>query len=503
MTKKEALITALREANGDASVAHCNIGDRVGKEKALTWTRNVNGQRHPLPMDEQHERCMKELERYARKMDFHGAPDAEGEVREGGEAKEGGADDAIAKAEQNVEEQRGRIESLAAHVEGARETAEGARKESDEARKETVRAERQAEYYAKERAHATQRVKDAETEAAEQEAVKELIDAQEAEAQAEREAKENRDLWESRHNSAVEWEQRAEQFEAEKAQAEKDLEEMLEELDRAKAAEHPNEIVRFISEANRLREFVQERDNFDPFDSMRIENDGLNAIIEGDVPVDGILASLTATWGEETREQADVPTYDYNAYGEAPEGVHSAAPYVLALLKANVPVWLHGPAGTGKSTCARYAAEAMDLPYYEVNLSGSLPSAIKGRDRLKEFVEAEFCKAYAGGGVMCMEEFGFAPVQTAAVINNAIANGHFHNDASGEVIERHDDFRIVVTDNGLGNGATRDFQRNKLDGATLDRFRVGRVYVGRDERLVNHMVNGKLAAAGLDIRIGA
>jgi cobaltochelatase CobS len=168
---------------------------------------------------------------------------------------------------------------------------------------------------------------------------------------------------------------------------------------------------------------------------------------------------------------------------EAPR-CHAVSEYVAALVAANVPVWLHGPAGTGKSSAAKYAADRADLKYWEVNLAGAMASAIKGKDRLKEFVPSEFAQAYEFGGVICLEEFDAAHPTVATAINNAIAGDHFANDADGRTIARHPDFRIVATANTLGTGATKEFNgRMKLDGATLDRFRMGRVYVGLDPAL--------------------
>jgi MoxR-like ATPase len=86
--------------------------------------------------------------------------------------------------------------------------------------------------------------------------------------------------------------------------------------------------------------------------------------------------------------------------------------------------------------------------------------------------------------LVALEELDTAHPLVLTTINNAIAGDHFANDATGELIPRHPDFRIVATANTLGTGATREYNgRSKLDGATLDRFRVGRVFVGLDPKL--------------------
>jgi hypothetical protein len=70
---------------------------------------------------------------------------------------------------------------------------------------------------------------------------------------------------------------------------------------------------RFYGEVQRLREFVASRDGFDALSSMRVTIDGAKAVKVG-VPVDGLLASIGATWQADTRTQARVPQFDYAAW---------------------------------------------------------------------------------------------------------------------------------------------------------------------------------------------
>jgi hypothetical protein len=252
---------------------------------------------------------------------------------------------------------------------------------------------------------------------------------------------------------------------------------------------------RFYSEVQRLRGFVRARD-LESLDSMRVVIDGAKALKAG-VPVEGLIGSLQASWQADTRAQADryilrsedalkaADGFDYASHAPRPSRFsHAVSGYVAKLVAADIPVWLHGPAGTGKSSAAKHAAEVAGLDYYEVNLAGAMASAIKGKDRLKEFVESEFARAYEHGGVCVLEEFDAAHPTVATAVNNAIAGSEFHNDADGRSIKRHPDFRLVATANTLGTGATKEFNsRMKLDGATLDRFRMGRVYVGLDLEL--------------------
>jgi hypothetical protein len=154
----------------------------------------------------------------------------------------------------------------------------------------------------------------------------------------------------------------------------------------------PVDAERFYAEVQRLRGFVRARD-LESLDSMRVVIDGAKALRAG-VPVDGLIGSLQASWQADTRAQAasyilrsedglKAPDgFDFAAHAPRPSRFsHAVSGYVAKLVAADIPVWLHGPAGTGKSSAAKYAAEAAGLDYYEVNLAGAMASAIKGKDR--------------------------------------------------------------------------------------------------------------------------
>lgn len=499
ISKNRRLTEALTLHGGNVSAAYADLAPYIGKEKALTWTFNPvtkgapkGTPREPLPIGEQQDKCRDQLEKLAKRMDFAGSTadpvtpqDANGPGDGDGDSGRGGDGDNSGDGGQPAD-----LDSLVDAAQQAHDAANTAQQKAEDAK--AVLTDRE------------QTASDAADKAAN--SLDEFIKAREGGADDDT-LTDLKGQWQQDEDDSRAAQDAVDEAKADAQQAEEDADAAA---DAAAAADQAvqdaqpsaeDEILRFFAEVARLREFAEERE-LDTFESMRVESDGLDTILTSGIPVDGLLYSLVSQWQDDTREQAEIPEYDYRNFGNTPDGAHAASEYVLALVRANIPVWMYGPAGTGKSTCARYAATALGLNYYEVNLAGALPSAVKGKDRLNEFVEAEFCKAYANGGVLCLEEFDMAHPQTAGAINNAIANGHFHNDASGEVIKRHPDFRIVATANTLGLGATHEHNaRVKLDGATLDRFRMGRVHIGRDDRLMQQIINVKLADADLDLRV--
>lgn len=254
---------------------------------------------------------------------------------------------------------------------------------------------------------------------------------------------------------------------------------------------------RLDAELARLRKFCADRGiegNFQ--NSARSDFNGYKLIGQG-VPVEGILASLTATWSDDTRTQAGIAPFDFATFGERIEGLHRVTPYMVAAIKANVPVWLHGATGTLKSSGLKRAAAEMNLPYYETNLAGQLASAVTGRDLLKRFAESDYVKAYRDGGIWNGEEIDKAHPTVVTQINNSIESDEYHNPMMDEPIKRHPDFRIVVTANTKGTGPTKEFNAsNKLDDSTLDRFRAGMIEVRRDDAVVRTILDGiKVAQA--------
>jgi hypothetical protein len=264
---------------------------------------------------------------------------------------------------------------------------------------------------------------------------------------------------------------------------------------------------RFYSEVQKRRAFVRGRKDMESLDSMRIVIDGVKALIQG-LPVEALclrsklpgrprLARMAASYRparEDLKPKLPEGTYDYAGFAPRPSAfAHATSEYVARLVQAGVPVWLHGPAGSGKSSAARYAAEKADLKYYEVNLAGAMVSAVKGKDRLKEFVESDFMRAYEHGGLCCLEEFDSAHPTVGTALNTALAGPGYFNDADGRYVKRDPNFRCVVTANSLGYGSP-EFKRQDLDAATKDRFRMGRVYVGLDLDLERAIFNSLLEA---------
>jgi len=110
------------------------------------------------------------------------------------------------------------------------------------------------------------------------------------------------------------------------------------------------------------------------------------------------------------------------------------------------------------------------------------------------YVISEFVKAYENGGLFLLDEMDAADSNVLLFINAALANGEvaIPNRPGNPYAKRHKDFVCVAAGNTPGTGGDREFSgRNKLDGATLDRFQIGKVKFEYDRELEKQLCLNK------------
>jgi cobaltochelatase CobS len=180
---------------------------------------------------------------------------------------------------------------------------------------------------------------------------------------------------------------------------------------------------------------------------------------------------------------------------------HKVMPKLCYLISKRKHAYLYGPPGSGKSTGAVMAAQALSMRFGYASLNPQTPES-----RLLGFIsaggtymETEFFRCYTEGGVFCIDE---GDNGHPALLNTL--NGMLEVDADGigrgafpcGVRERHPDFVCVMTGNTNGRGGDKLFpERRQLDAAFMERFTF--LAWGYDEALeealvkANNPVNGK------------
>jgi hypothetical protein len=256
----------------------------------------------------------------------------------------------------------------------------------------------------------------------------------------------------------------------------------------------------FLDEIRRIRKWIENRGNIgDIVDeiSMRPVVAAKTALAAG-IPAKALLHSMTMHWNPETRTAAGIAEFDFEGFSaevakkeklasklDNGEKLHRMAGLAYRLAQARIPIMAVGPSGTGKSHLAKQTASFFGLTYGECPMTaGATPSWLLGSNTIDGFISRPFLEAYSKGGIFNFEEIDASDPNMLLVANNALASDKLFNPMNGEVYERHADFIPFSTANTFGLGANRQHSaRERLDAATIDRWRMGRVFVPIDETL--------------------
>lgn len=157
---------------------------------------------------------------------------------------------------------------------------------------------------------------------------------------------------------------------------------------------------------------------------------------------------------------------------ESDEVHHERYDEIKTCLECNIPIYLAGPAGSGKNFTVEQIAKEMGWNFYfsnsvqqEYKLTGFIDAGGK-------FHETEFYKACMDDNdcVFFLDEMDASIPEVLVLLNAAIANGYFEF-PNGKVTLDHVHF--VAAGNTVGSGADDMYTgRMVLDQATLDRFAI-------------------------------
>lgn len=252
----------------------------------------------------------------------------------------------------------------------------------------------------------------------------------------------------------------------------------------------------FLRRCREIEDFCNRRAAIsEPLDeiTMRPRLDGIRGIRAG-ISADAMLSAMALHWPDETRREAGIPIVDFEQESEPlGPGFHKMTGYVLKLAQARIPCMLVGPAGTGKSHIAKQVAAILKRDYAECPLTaGATPSWLLGSWTIRDYTPRPHLEMFAKGGVFNYEEIDAADPNMLLVTNQVLASDEFFNPVNGEKYEKHENFSPMSTANTFGLGANRAFTaRERLDAATIDRWRMGRVYIAHDVELSEYIARNQ------------
>lgn len=172
---------------------------------------------------------------------------------------------------------------------------------------------------------------------------------------------------------------------------------------------------------------------------------------------------------------------------EPEEVKHEKYEMIKACIENNIPVYLAGPAGSGKNYTLEQISWDLGLEFYFTN-------SIQQEYKLTGFIDAggvyhetEFYKAFKNGGIFFLDEMDASIPEVLVLLNAAIANRYF--EFPNGKIKAHKNFRVVAAGNTVGSGADELYTgRLVLDQATLDRFAI--IEFGYDRNIEMHLAKG-------------
>lgn len=167
---------------------------------------------------------------------------------------------------------------------------------------------------------------------------------------------------------------------------------------------------------------------------------------------------------------------------ELPGVQHKKFETVLKFVANDEPVYLSGPAGSGKNVICKQVAEALGLDFYFTNAVTQEYKLTGFTDANGTFHESQFYKAFTKGGVFMLDEMDASIPEVLIILNAAIANRYFDFPAPIGKVDANPNFRVIAAGNTTGHGADTSYVgRNTLDAASLDRFAM--IEIDYDERI--------------------
>lgn len=156
--------------------------------------------------------------------------------------------------------------------------------------------------------------------------------------------------------------------------------------------------------------------------------------------------------------------------------VHERFDLITKFVANDEPVFLTGPAGSGKNHLCKQVADALGLKFYFTNAVTQEYKLTGFTDANGHYQPTQFYEAFKNGGLFMLDEMDASIPEVLVILNAAIANRYFDFPAPIGYVEAHPDFRVIAAGNTTGNGADYEYVgRNQLDAASLDRFAVVRI----------------------------
>ena len=186
----------------------------------------------------------------------------------------------------------------------------------------------------------------------------------------------------------------------------------------------------------------------------------------------GIKKTSTYIGSKRIKEVKPLEKKAVNVEDNNKEVKHEKYDQIKTCLECNIPIYLAGPAGSGKNFTVEQIAKELGWNFYfsnsvqqEYKLTGFIDAGGK-------FHDTEFYKACTDENdcIFFLDEMDASIPEVLVLLNAAIANGYFEFPCGRVDIEK---VHFVAAGNTVGSGSDELYSgRMVLDQATLDRFAI-------------------------------
>ena len=177
---------------------------------------------------------------------------------------------------------------------------------------------------------------------------------------------------------------------------------------------------------------------------------------------------------------------------------HPTAGLLQPFMQLGIPLWVHGPKGSGKSYAVKQQSDRLGRTMLRVQIThASVPQDLLGdhaaRGGTTFFEYGPLPLAMQNGWILNVDEISTGPSDVQFVLHAVLEGNPLVLTANrGEVIEPKPGFGIVFTDNSLGLGEATDYIGTKT---TNEAFRDRPLFVAFDympAKRERHIVNLEL-----------
>jgi MoxR-like ATPase len=183
------------------------------------------------------------------------------------------------------------------------------------------------------------------------------------------------------------------------------------------------------------------------------------------------IAAQAAIAAQEAVKALTPMRLDVSVNGAAPVALgvaHEATPRILRYLARKRNVYLHGPAGSGKTTVGKMCADALGLEFY---MNGRLEDqyGLLGFMGPNGYMRTPFRDAVEFGGLFMFDEFDRSGPGAPSCVNSTLANRYCA--FPDKLVYCHPDFRVIAAGNTTMRGASGVYSdAQQVDGSVIDRF---------------------------------